>query len=162
MGLFSSKPKVKPEPIPMEERPIEYIRLPKCRHDAYEDCACYSWYVLLDERGVDPEAHPELMPTRRDSTKRTLVLLPDHQPDDWQVRIYSLKNEFLGVVEIPREERQWAVSDTTRIVYQPWLLVTRGDMEGDDEKDYQAYLRFSDAGKIFMYDEGDPAALIHP
>ena len=160
VGLFSSKAKA--APIPIEDRPIEYVRFPKCRHDAYEDCECYSWDVWLHPSGVDPDAHPELLPVRRDSTKRTLVLLPDHQEDDWQVQVYSLANEPLGVVGIPREERQWAVSHTTRIVYQVWLIITRGDMEGDEEKDYQAFLRFADAGRVDMYDEGDPVALVHP
>ena len=160
MGLFSSKPKV--QPIPMEDRPIEYVRLPKCRHDAYEECECYSWDVSLWSGGIDPEAHPELLPSRRGSTKRTLVMLPDHQEDDWKVQVYSLRNEPIGVVEIPKAERQWAVSDSTRIVYQVWLNVTRGDEEGDEHKDYQACLRFAAAGEVLMLDEGDPLALVHP
>ena len=154
MGLFKSKPK--PEPIPMEERPIEYVRLPACKHRADEDCECYGW----DLRMWDMDAK-HLLPSRRGSTKRTMVCIEDGQSLPGSIEVCGLDGAWVADAQIPQGERQWAVSDDTRIVYQVWLVVTRIDEPGDDEDgpDYDARLRFARKGTILMFDQDDPAAM---
>ena len=157
MGLFSSKPKVKPEPIPMEERPIVYVRWPMCKHRADEDeCGCHSWELRFWKED------PDLLPARRGSTKRNLVSIEswaEHNPTDVAV-LRPDRSAWVADARIPLNKRQWAVSDEGRIVYQVWLVVTRVDeAEWDDEPIYEAALRMGQRGEILQFDEDDPAAL---
>lgn len=163
MGLFSSKPKPEPvAPIPMEERPIEYVRFPACKHSADDwDCGCYSWDVQVGSTyGIDRDADRTLLPSKRGATKRTLVLLPDDQgPDDW-VPFFSLTNAPIGHANIPKAARLWATSDETRLVFQIWLVVSRTDDEYDKEPYYEAKVRFAKKGELLQFDEGDPLAML--
>ncbi len=155
MGLF--KTKVKPEPIPMEDRPVEYVRFPPCKHPADDwDCGCHSWDIKYwDDKQAD------LLPGRRGSTKRTLVTVADGQTHPYDVDVRSLDgSQSLADARIPPNERQWCVSDTTRIVYQVWLVVTRVDEPEDEDRYYEARLRFATKGEVSMYDEGDPLAML--
>lgn len=158
MGLFSSKPKVKPEPIPMEQRPVHYIRWPICRHRADDECGESSWDVQVGRSyGITEDADPALLPSRRGSTKRTLVLLPAGQEGQW-VEFQSVDGKALGAANIPKSQRTWAASDEYRLVYQIWLVVTRTDEDEDDDLQYEAVLRLSKKGELQFFDEGDPDA----
>lgn len=162
VGLFSSKPKVKPEPIPMEQRPIVYIRWPVCKHRAdEEECGCHSWDVQVGSTyGIDESAPKDLLPNRRGSTKRTVVNIPAGQDGKDSVSFYSVGGERIGWAMIPPNKRNWAVSDEARMVYQVWLIVTRVDeADFDDEPQYEAALRMGRKGEILQFDEDDPTAL---
>lgn len=163
MGLFKTKPKAEPVAlVPMEERPIEYVRFPACKHPADDwECGCYSWDVQVGSTyGIDRNADRTLLPSKRGSTKRTLVLLPDDQESpDW-VPFLSLTSEKIGFANIPKAARLWATSDETRLVFQVWLVVSRTDDEFDDEPYYEAKLRFAKKGELLMFDEGDPLAML--
>jgi hypothetical protein len=157
MGLFSSKPKAKPEPIPMEDRPVHYIRWPICRHRADDECGEPSWDVQVGRSyGITEDTDPALLPSRRGSTKRTLVLLPAGQEGQW-VDFQSVDGKPLGAASIPKSQRTWAASDEYRLVYQIWLVVTRTD-EDEDDPQYEAVLRLSKKGELQFFDEGDPDA----
>lgn len=156
MGLFSSKPK--PEPIPMEERPVHYVRWPICKHRADDECGDPSWDVSVGSRyGIDETADAALLPSRRGSTKRTLVLLPAGQDSGW-IPFQSLDGKPLGTVNIPKGQRTWAASDEYRLIYQIWLVVTRTDEDEEDDLQYEAVLRLSKRGELQFFDEGDPSA----
>ncbi len=163
MGLFSSKTKTKPEPIPMEDRPIAYIRWPACKHSADDECSCHSWDVQVGKvYGIDETAPQELLPKRRGSSKRTVVNIPAGQDDKNSVSFYSVGGERLGWAMIPPHQREWASSDQYRLVYQLWLVVTRtDDADLDDEPTYEAALRMGRKGEVLQFDEDDPAALTY-
>jgi hypothetical protein len=159
VGLFS-KTKVKPEAIPMEDRPVHYVRWPICKHRADDECGEPSWDVQTERSyGIDETADPELLPTRRGATKRTLVLLPAGQEGDW-VTFQSVDGRVIGSADIPKSQRTWAASDEYRLVYQIWLVVTRTD-EDEEDRQYEAVLRLSKQGQLQFFDEGDPAALVY-
>ena len=154
MGLFGSKPK--PAPIPMEERPVVYIRWPMCKHRGdEEECGCHSWELRFWNE------LPSVLPTRRGSTKRTLVCIEDGQDAKDDVKVLTLdRSDWIGDARIPPDKRQWAVSKEARIVYQIWLVVTRTDeADFDDEPSYEAALRMGRKGEVLQFDEDDPAAM---
>jgi hypothetical protein len=158
VGLFKTKPK--PEPIPMEERPIVYARWPVCKHRADdEDCGCHSWDLRFWKQD-----NPDLLPTRRGSTKRNLVAIESWQKhNETDVTVLALdRSTWVADARIPPNQRKWAYSDEGRIVYQVWLVVTRVDeAEWDDEPQYEAALRMGRKGEVLQFDEDDPAAMTY-